>query len=233
MKKIILVIITFMIFLGVNAEEIDPKEYDKASVRLNEAYDKFIGACNNGERVAIIKYAKGDIDKVSGGFSLFKTLRTNDGKEINDFCANYAEDLYEAIKSAEPLTKDINLKSILLETEVTIKTNVFVNGSRITSRGDLTIIEDCKLISNDFKKILKEYLGYFQVAFLAVAIILCIVDLYKLLISKEIDSKKAFKKIKGRLIALVIFLLAPVIINIIIDLINSYVNVEAIKCLES
>ena len=30
--------------------------------------------------------AKGDIDKVSGGFSLFKTLRTNDGKEINDFC---------------------------------------------------------------------------------------------------------------------------------------------------
>ena len=52
MKKIILVIITFMIFLGVNAEEIDPKEYDKVSVRLNEAYDKFIGACNNGERVA-------------------------------------------------------------------------------------------------------------------------------------------------------------------------------------
>ena len=76
-------------------------------------------------------------------------------------------------------------------------------------------------------------MGYFQVAFLAVAIILCIVDLYKLLISKEIDSKKAFKKIKGRLIALVIFLLAPVIINIIIDLINRYVDVEAIKCLES
>ncbi len=233
MKKIILVIITFMIFLGVNAEEIDPKEYNKASVRLNEAYDKFIGACNNGERVAIIKYAKGDIDKVSGGFSLFKTLRTNDGKEINDFCANYAEDLYEAIKSAEPLTKDINLKSISLETEVTIKTNVFVNGSRITSRGDLTIIEDCKLISNDFKKILKEYLGYCQIAFSALTIILCIADLYKLLVSKEIDSKKAFKKIKGRLIALVIFLLVPVIINIIIDLINRYVDVEAIKCLES
>ena len=120
-----------------------------------------------------------------------------------------------------------------METEVTIKTNVFVNGSRITSRGDLTIIEDCKLINNDFKKLLKEYLGYCQIAFSALTIILCIADLYKLLVSKEMDSKKTFKKIKGRLIALVIFLLAPVIINIIIDLINRYVDVEAIKCLES
>ena len=58
-------------------------------------------------------------------------------------------------------------------------------------------------------------------------------DLYKLFVSKEMDNKKTFKKIKGRLIALAILLLAPVIINIIIDLINKYVDVEAVKCLES
>ena len=79
---------------------------------------------------------------------------------------------------------------------------------------------------------MKEYLGYFQIGCAGITVILVISDLYKLLISKEMDNKKTFKKIKGRIIALVIFLLAPVIINIIIDLINRYVDVEAIKCLE-
>lgn len=230
MKKIILFIMAFIIVFNVKA--ISEDEYYSTMVKLNEAYDKFIGACNSGERVAIIKYAHGDLDKLSGGFSTVANLTTNDGNRINGFCANYVEDLYKALIDAKNYTDGNDLYSMYLETMVEIKENVLVNGSRITSRKDLTIIEDCDLISDDFKKILKEYLGYFQIGCAGITVILVMSDLYKLLISKEMDNKKTFKKIKGRIIALVIFLLAPVIINIIIELINRYVDVEAIKCLE-
>lgn len=230
MKKIILFIIAFIIIFNVKA--ISEDEYYSTMVKLNEAYDKFIGACNNAERLAIIKYAHGDLDKLSGGFSTVANLTTNDGNRINGFCANYVEDLYDALIDAKKYTDDNGLYSLSLETMVVLKENVLVNGSRITSRKDLTIIENCYLINNDFKKMLKEYLGYFQVGCAGITVILVISDLYKLLISKEMDNKKTFKKIKGRIIALVIFLLAPVIINIIIELINRYVDVEAIKCLE-
>lgn len=230
MKKIILFIIVFIIIFNVKA--ISEDEYYSTMVKLNEAYDKFIGACNSGERVAIIKYAHGDLDKLSGGFSTVANLTTSDGNRINGFCANYVEDLYDALIDAKKYTDDNGLYSLSLKTMVVLKENVLVNGSRITSRKDLTIIENCYLINNDFKKMLKEYLGYFQVGCAGITVILVISDLYKLLISKEMDNEKTFKKIKGRIIALVIFLLAPVIINIIIELINRYVDVEAIKCLE-
>ncbi len=230
MKKIILFIIAFIIAFNVKA--ISEDEYYTVLVKLSESYDKFIGACNNAERLAIINYAHGDLDKLSGGFSTVAGLVTKTGNRINDLCANNVVDLYDALIYAKNYTNDNTLYSISLETMIETKENVLVNGSKITSRKDLTIIEDCDLISDDFKKILKEYLGYFQVGCAGITIILVMSDLYKLLISKEMDNKKTFKKIKGRIIALVIFLLAPVIINIIIDLINRYVDVEAIKCLE-
>ena len=62
---------------------------------------------------------------------------------------------------------------------------------------------------------------------------MCIVDVFKVFISNNLDGKKAFKSMKGRIIALVVVLLAPLIVNIIIGAINNYVDVEAIKCLES
>lgn len=231
MKKILLFII--VVFLIFNVSATSDQEYYDSSVKINQAYDKFIGSCNNGERTAIIKYAQGNLSKLSGGYSTFKSLRTDDGLVINDFCANNSEDLYNSLISAKEYIKDNDLYSLSLETLIEIKENIFVNGSKITSRKDLTIIEDCNLISNDFKNIMKEYLGYFQVGASSVAILLCMSDLYKLLITKEINNKEAFKKIKGRVIALAIFLLSPVIVNIIIELLNKYIDVEAIKCLES
>ncbi len=231
MKKIILFLITIALIFNVKA--VTDNEYNNTIVKLNEAYDKFIGACNNGERTAIIKYAHGDLEQLSGGFSTFKSLTTDGGNRINDICANYAENLYNTLNYAKRYVDNNDLYSVSLETMIEIKENVFVNGSRITSRKDLTIIDDCNLIDNDLKKILKEYLGYFQIGCTSITIILCMTDLYKLFVSKEMDNKKTFKKIKGRLIALAILLLAPVIINIIIDLINKYVDVEAVKCLES
>ena len=230
MKKIILFIIAFIIIFNVKA--VSDNEYYTAMIKLNESYDKFIGACNNAERLAIIKYAHGNLNKLSGGFSTVVGLKTKDNKSINGICANYVEDLYEALINAKKYTEGNDLYSMSLETMVETKENVLVNGSRITSRKDLTIIENCDLINNDFKNMLKEYLGYFQVGCAGITIILVMSDLYKLLISKEMDNKKTFKKIKGRIIALIIFLLAPVIINIIVELINRYVDVEAVKCLE-
>ena len=74
---------------------------------------------------------------------------------------------------------------------------------------------------------------YVQIGCVSLTIILCVIDLYKVVISKDLDQKKAFKNIKTRIIALVVVLLAPAIVNIVISLINRYVNVDALKCLES
>ncbi len=235
MRKIILLILVFAFISNVYADknEITYSEYQKVFYELNSSYDLFIGACSNLERVAIIEYADGNLEALSGGYDTIKSLTTQNGKTINDVCANYAEDLYEAIKSGEEYVGKNTMYSLNLETEIEIKKNVFVVGSKIQSRDDLTIIDDCNLIDKKFKDVLNEYFGYLEIACVSITIILCITDVYKLLVSKDLDSKKAFKNIKGRIIALVIILLIPVIINIIIGLINNYVDVEAIKCLES
>lgn len=235
MRKIILFILMIIFIEGVNATDnnVAYSEYRKAFYELNTSYDKFIGACDNSERIAIIKYADGDLEAMSGGYDTVKSLITANGNLINDFCANYAEDLYNAIKNAEKYIGMNTMYSLNLETQTVIKKNVFVVGSKIQTRDDLTIIDDCKLIDKKFKDILNEYFGYLQAACVSITIILCMVDVFKLFISKDLDSKKVFKNIKGRIIALVVILLIPLIVNIIIGLINNYVDVEAIKCLES
>lgn len=233
MKKIILFLILFIISFNVYGKDTDLEEYNKAFIRLNESYDKFIGACSNEERLAIIDYAHGDIDKLSGGYDTFKSISYKDVKEINDYCASYAEDLYDAIKYGEGIANNYKMIGLKLTSDIEIKKNVLVVGSKITSREDLTVIDDCDLIGDDVMDVFYEVLKYFQIACVSLCIILCIVDLYKLLVSKEIDNKKAFKNIKLRIIVLVIILLIPTITNIIVSIINRYTNVDALKCLES
>ena len=123
--------------------------------------------------------------------------------------------------------------SLKLENELEIKKNVFVTGNKIKDRKDLTVVDNCDLISKDFVKVMNEFLMYVQIGCVSLTIILCVIDLYKVVISKDLDQKKAFKNIKTRIIALVVVLLAPAIVNIVISLINRYVNVDALKCLES
>ena len=235
MKKIILFLITFLLIFNVYGDDKKNylEQYNKAFVKLNESYDKFIGACNSAERLAIIKYAQGDLEKMSGGYGTVKELTTEDGVEINDYCANYAEDLYDAIKYGEDFAKDNKMISLKLENELEIKKNVFVTGNKIKDRKDLTVVDNCDLISKDFVKVMNEFLMYVQIGCVSLTIILCVIDLYKVVISKDLDQKKAFKNIKTRIIALVVVLLAPAIVNIVISLINRYVNVDALKCLES
>ena len=170
---------------------------------------------------------------MSGGYGTVKELTTEDGVEINDYCANYAEDLYDAIKYGEDLAKDNKMISLKLENELEIKKNVFVTGNKIKDRKDLTVVDNCDLISKDFVKVMNEFLMYVQIGCVSLTIILCVIDLYKVVISKDLDQKKAFKNIKTRIIALVVVLLAPAIVNLVIGLINRYVNVDALKCLES
>ena len=119
------------------------------------------------------------------------------------------------------------------QNELEIKKNVFVTGNKIKDRKDLTVVDNCDLISKDFVKVMNEFLMYVQIGCVSLTIILCVIDLYKVVISKDLDQKKAFKNIKTRIIALVVVLLAPAIVNIVISLINRYVNVDALKCLES
>lgn len=233
MLKIILLFIMLSFIGNVNVSAISDIEYQEAFVKLNESYDKFIGSCGNDERLAIIEYANGNLEAMRGGYETVKSLKTINGNVINDFCANYAEDLYKAIKNAEVYIRKNAMYSLKLETEVEIKKNVFVIGTKIQSREDLTIIDDCDLIDREFKNKLNEYFGYLQIFCVSITVILCIVDVFKVFVSNNLDGKKAFKNMKGRIIALVVVLLAPLIVNIIIGLINNYVDVEAIKCLES
>lgn len=232
MKKIVIALLFFTLSFNVMAK-VEYEGYNKAFVKLNAEYDLFIGACNLEERLAIITYAKGDLEKMSGGYETVKSLTTTSGKEINDMCANYSEQLYDALKYAEQYIGKSNMVSINLETQYEMKKNIFVSGSKIQSRDDLTIVDDCKLIDNNFKKVLNEFFGYIQIGCVAIAIILSMVDLYKLLISKDMETKKVFKNIRTRIIALVIVLLVPAITNIVLDIINKYVDVDALKCLES
>lgn len=235
MKKIILFIVLFMFLFNVKADDNDITyaDYQKAFVKLNEAYDKFIGACSNEERIAIIKYADGNLDNLKDGYTTIKGLTTSTGKEINDYCANYVEDLYEAIIYGRKYIDSNKMYGLTLETDIIVKTNILVNGSKILTREDLTIVDDCDLIDDKFKGIVNEYIGYIQIVCASITIILCMVDLYKVFISKDVDSKKGFQNMIKRIIALVVVLLAPVIINIIIDIVNRYVDVNALKCLES
>lgn len=234
MKKIGIFIILLLFIFNVKAKNNDDYgEYRDIFVKLNAAYDVFIGSCSNEERYAIIKYADGDLSRLSGGYDTFKSLSTSDGKVINDFCANYAEDLYDAINIALEYSSKGMLYSLKLESEVMIKKNVFINGSKILVRDDLTIVDDCDLISRDFVNVLNEFIGYVQIGCTSLTVILCMVDLYKIFISKDVDSKKGFKSMVKRVVALVILLMAPLIINIIIDLINRYVDVDSLRCLES
>lgn len=232
MKKIVIALLFWALIFDVNAE-VDYETYNKAFVKLNAEYNLFIGGCNNEERLAIITYADGDLEKMSGGYETVKSLTTASGKEINDYCANYSEQLYDALKNAEKYIGEYTLISMNLESDYETKKNVFVCGSKIQLGEDLTIVDDCDLINNDLKKFLNEIFDYAKIACVAITIILIIVDLYKLLVSKEIDNKKVFKNIKSRIIALIVVLLIPVIINFVLDLINRYVEVDALKCLES
>ena len=225
-------VLIFCLTFDVMAK-VDNKTYNEAFNELNSAYDLFIGACNNEERLAIITYADGDLEKMRDGYETVKGLKTISDKEISDLCANYSEQLYDVLKKTEKYIDEYTLISMNLESKYLMVKNIFVSGSKIQSRDDLTIVDDCDLIDNDLKKILNEFFDYAKISCVAITIILSMVDFYKLLISKDLENKKVFKNIRTRIIALVAILLIPVIINIVLDLINRYVEVDALKCLES
>ena len=252
MKRSILFLITFLFIFDVYASSViypmanssDSKESAKEKINkksveltnsLESVYILYNNTCGSDEKIAIIEYADGDIDKLSGGFTTIRGLTTSSGKELSDKCANYADDLYKVIKEIQSFVSSNQLYLIIfnLECNMEIKKNQFVNGSKIVDREDITIVDECDLIDKDFKKAINSFLGYVQIGIVCLTVVLCIVDLYKLFVSKDLDSKKVFKNIRNRVIVLIIILLLPIITNIIISIINRYVKVSALKCLES
>jgi len=231
-KKIILsFILLFTLCSVVKADD----EITNAYVQLNEAYAEYNGACNNEERLAIIDYADGNIDRLIGGYDTVINLRTRSGSYMSFECANGAGKLYEAIMNANSVisSADITLDVVNLTSNVEVMTNLLVTGSKLKIEDGMTILDDCNLISNEFKAEFDKYFGYFQVFAIAMAVIFCVLDIYKIIISGKAENKKSFKSLTKRLIAVVVILLLPLIVNIVISLINSYVSVDAIKCLES
>lgn len=230
MKKIIFIFICLSLFTLVKADETVRNAY----IALNEAYTEYNGSCNNEEKLAIIRYADGELISLNGGYDVIITLSTRHDVPMSFECANGADGLYRALIHGKQIVMnaDTSLSVMTLASDIEQKTNLFVVGSSLKHE-DTTIIDDCNLISDDAKEVINRYFGYVQVVAISIAVVLCVLDIYKIMMSNKAENKKALKTFMKRIIAIIVLLMIPVIINVFISLINSYVSVDAINCLES
>ena len=96
---------------------------------------------------------------------------------------------------------------------------------------DKTKIDPCELISPKLKKIMNEVFDAVKVLGISVCIFLCIVDVYKMVVTKESDTAKLKKVLVKRIIALLALFLIPLFINIVTELINDrYLKNNPDKC---
>lgn len=89
----------------------------------------------------------------------------------------------------------------------------------------------CELIGKDLIDFINDLFDIAKVISLCVCIFLCILDVYKIVITKEDDISKFKNVLIKRVIALVILFLVPLIVNIITDLVNDrYLKSNPSKC---
>jgi len=116
--------------------------------------------------------------------------------------------------------------------------NVYIlenSGGQSTQPIDNSDSEDCSgVISTTVKKMINKYLGYVRVIVPIMILFLGVLDFVKAMsASKEDEMKKAQKRFIIRLVAGVLVFLAPTIVNLIIDILNSVmVDKEACKLLD-
>lgn len=231
MKKIIFLVICLSCFTFVKAND----EVRSAYVALNEAYTEYNATCDNEEKLAIIKFANGKLINLNAGYDAIINLTTRSGNPMSFMCANDAADLYKALIHGKQvvMNADTTLSAMTLASDIEQKTNLFVVGSGFKHEDGMTILDNCNFISNDAKEVINRYFGYVQVAAISIAIVLCVLDIYKIMMSGKAENKKALKTFMKRIVAIIVVLAIPFIVNVFISLINSYISIDAINCLES
>lgn len=121
-----------------------------------------------------------------------------------------------------------NLSCYSMQSQYLIGLSVLTNFMPIT---DETDVHGCDLISEDLINLINELFDAFKIICLCVCIFLCIVDIYKIVITKESEITKFKTVLVKRVIVLVMVFLIPLFINIVTDLINNrYLKNNPDKC---
>lgn len=89
----------------------------------------------------------------------------------------------------------------------------------------------CELIGEDTLNFINELFDTIKIICLCVCIFLCILDVYKMVVTKESEVSKIKGVLMKRVIALIALFLVPLMVNIITDLINNrYIKNNPDKC---
>jgi len=96
---------------------------------------------------------------------------------------------------------------------ITLLTSYVANADNQDSTG-------CELIGEDVLNFINELFNVFKIICTVVCIYLCIMDGYKVVVSKDGDMSKFQKSLAKRIIALVVIFLLPIFISIISEYIN-------------
>ena len=92
-------------------------------------------------------------------------------------------------------------------------------------------IDACKLISDDAIDFINNLFDIFKIICICICIYLCIIDVYKMIVTKESDVSKIKTVLIKRIIALVAVFLIPLFVNIVTELINDrYLKNNGEKC---
>lgn len=94
-----------------------------------------------------------------------------------------------------------------------------------------TNLTGCELIGQDIIGFVNDMFDVVKIVSLGVCILLCILDVYKIVVTKESDVTKFKTVLIKRVIALVILFLVPLFVNIVTDLVNDrYLKSNPSKC---
>lgn len=121
-----------------------------------------------------------------------------------------------------------NLSCYVMQSEYLIGLSVLTSYMPIT---DEVEVHGCDLISPKLIDFINDLFDTFKIICLCVCIFLCIVDVYKIVITKESEVTKFKTVLVKRVIVLVMVFLIPLFVNIVTDLINNrYLKDNPDKC---
>ena len=207
-------------------------------------------------REALTGYVKADGTKVKGicssnslnamqrVASLYDLENNFDRSVLEDKCSEFVfgkngyisrlietQTYYQSI----PYDKDKPLKSARYKLVCLSAQSEYLQGlSLLTSYTpitDKTDTDPCELISSNVMSFINDLFDIFKVLCICVCIFLCILDVYKMVVTKESDVSKFKTVLIKRVIALVAVFLIPLLVNIVTDLINDrYLKNNNGKC---
>ena len=141
--------------------------------------------------------------------------------------SGYINTINEAKLYYENLESVKDLSCLTMQTE-------YLEGLSILTNYTSTIKIDkssCELIDEKTLNFINDLFDIIKIISTCICIFLCIIDIYKIVITKENDGSKFKNILVKRIIALVFVFLTPVIVNIITDLLNErYLQENYIKC---